>query len=153
MERTFVIIKPSAVNRQLIGEVISRFEKKGLKLAAMKMAQLSDAILHDHYNHLVDKPFFPRLKAAMQATPVILCCWEGVDCVNVVRAMCGVTNGRTADAGTIRGDLSMSMQENIVHSSDSLESAAVELKRFFIDTDYFSYERAVDKAIYANDEV
>lgn len=153
MERTFVIIKPNAVNRQLIGEVISRFERKGLRLVAIKMMQLSDEILHDHYNHLVDKPFFSRLKAAMQATPVIICCWEGVDCVNVVRVMCGVTNSRLADAGTIRGDLSMSMQENIVHSSDSLESAAVELNRFFKAEDYFNYKRIVDTAIYSSDEI
>jgi nucleoside-diphosphate kinase len=72
MERTFVIVKPSAVNRQLIGEVISRFERKGLRLVAMKMTQLSDEILHEHYNHLVNKPFFPKLKAAMQATPVVI---------------------------------------------------------------------------------
>jgi nucleoside-diphosphate kinase len=153
MEKTFVNIHPSAVNRQLIGEVISRFEKKGLRLAAMKMTQLSNDILAEHYSHLVDKPFFPRLRAAMQATPVILCCWEGVEAVNVVRVMCGVTNGRQADAGTIRGDLSMSMQENIVHSSDSLESAVVELNRFFNDADYFDYQRAVDAAIYSSDEI
>lgn len=153
MERTFVIVKPSAVNRQLIGEVISRFEKKGLRLVAMKMTQLSDEILHEHYNHLVNKPFFPKLKAAMQATPVVICCWEGVDCVNVVRTMCGTTNSRMADAGTIRGDLSMSMQENIVHSSDSLENAAVELKRFFKAEDYFNYTRTIDTAIYSSDEI
>ncbi len=153
MERTFVIIKPSAVNRQLIGEVISRFEKKGLRLAAMKMSQLSDEILEKHYSHIVDKPFFPSLRAAMQATPVVLCCWEGVEAVNVVRVMCGVTNGRQADAGTIRGDFSMSMQENIVHSSDSLESAEVELNRFFQDNDYYDYQRIADNAIYSNDEI
>jgi len=153
MERTFIIIKPSAVNRQLIGEVISRFEKKGLRLAAIKMIKLSDQILHEHYNHLVDKPFFPILKSAMQATPVVICCWEGLDCVNVVRVMCGSTNSRKADAGTIRGDLSMSMQENIVHSSDSLESAVVELNRFFKPEDYFEYTRLVDNAIYSNDEI
>lgn len=153
MERTFVIIKPSAVNRQLIGEVITRFERKGLRLAAMKMTRLSDEILHDHYNHLVDKPFFPKLKASMQETPVLICCWEGVDCVNVVRVMCGVTNSRNADAGTIRGDFSMSMQQNIVHSSDSLESAAIELTRFFKSEDYFDYTRVCDAAIYASDEI
>ena len=153
MERTFVIVKPSAVNRQLIGEVISRFERKGLRLAAMKMTKLSDEILAEHYSHLVDKPFFPKLRASMQETPVVICCWEGVDAVNVVRVMCGVTNSRNADAGTIIGDLSMSMQQNIVHSSDSLENAKIELNRFFKSEDYFTYTRIVDAAIYASDEI
>lgn len=153
MERTFVIIKPSAVHRQLIGEVISRFEKKGLRLAAMKMAQLTDEILNKHYSHLIDKPFFPDLKSAMQSSPVILCCWEGYDAINTVRKLCGLTNSREAEPGTIRGDLSMSTQKNIVHSSDSLETAANELNRFFTPDDYFQYSRIIDDAIYSADGI
>jgi nucleoside-diphosphate kinase len=153
MERTLVIIKPSAVQRQLIGEIISRFERKGLRLSALKMMQLSDEILKEHYAHLAEKPFYNRIKTSMQSTPVVVCCWEGLDCVKVVREMTGVTNGRLADMGTIRGDFSMSIQENIVHSSDSPENAVIELKRFFKTEEFFDYIRPIDSAIYANDEV
>ena len=132
MERTLVILKPSAVQRGLIGEVITRFERKGLKLVAIKMIQLTDEILAEHYAHLIDRPFFPRIVAAMKASPVIVCCWEGIDCVQVVRSMTGATNGRNAVAGTIRGDYSVSGQENIVHTSDSVENAKIELNRFLI---------------------
>ncbi len=153
MERTLVIIKPSAVHRQLIGEVISRFERKGLRLVGMKMIQLSDEILKEHYAHLADKPFYNRIRESMQSTPVVVCCWEGKDCVQVVRVMSGVTNGRMADAGTIRGDFSMSVQENIVHSSDSPESADIELKRFFSSNELFDYKRPIDTAMYSSDEM
>lgn len=152
-ERTLVIIKPSAVHRQLIGEVISRFEKKGLRLVAMKMMKLSDEILEEHYSHLVDKPFYSRIKQSMQTTPVVVCCWEGLDCVRVVRVMSGITNSRMADAGTIRGDYSMSVQENIVHSSDTAENAAIEIHRFFNENEYFDYIRPIDTAMYSADEM
>lgn len=153
MERTFVIIKPSAVHRQLIGEVISRFEIKGLRLVGMKMIKLSDEILEAHYAHLVEKPFYQRIKKSMQTTPVIVCCWEGLDCVRVVRVMSGVTNGRMAEAGTIRGDFSMSVQENIVHSSDTPENAAIEIRRFFNPEELFEYTRPIDTAMYSSDEM
>ena len=153
MERTLVIIKPSAVHRQLIGEVISRFERKGLRLVAMKMIELSDEVLAEHYSHLADKPFYNRIKLSMQTTPVVVCCWEGLDAVRVVRVMSGVTNGRVADAGSIRGDYSMSIQENIVHSSDSPESADIELERFFVASELFEYRRPIDSAMYSSDEL
>jgi len=111
MEQTLVIIKPGALQRELVGDIINRFERKGLKLAGLKMIQLDDAILAEHYSHLTDKPFFPRIKESMKASPVIVCCWEGLDCVQVVRNMTGVTNSRNATPGTIRGDFGMSMQE------------------------------------------
>ena len=152
MERTLVILKPSAVQRGLIGEVITRFERKGLKLVAIKMIQLTDEILAEHYAHLIDRPFFPRIVAAMKASPVIVCCWEGVDCVQVVRSMTGATNGRNAVAGTIRGDYSVSGQENIVHTSDSVENAKIELNRFFVESDFFDYELPTLDFIYASDE-
>ncbi|MBO5975386.1 MAG: nucleoside-diphosphate kinase [Paludibacteraceae bacterium] len=152
MERTLVILKPSAVQRGLIGEVITRFERKGLKLVAIKMIQLTDEILAEHYAHLIDRPFFPRIVAAMKASPVIVCCWEGIDCVQVVRSMTGATNGRNAVAGTIRGDYSVSGQENIVHTSDSVENAKIELNRFFVESDFFDYELPTLNFIYASDE-
>lgn len=136
----------------MAGEIITRFERKGLIIAGMKMIQLDDDILAVHYSHLVDRPFFPRLKASMKATPVVVMCVRGVDAVRVVRAMTGVTNGRNADPGTIRGDYSMSGQENIVHASDSVENGKIELARFFSPEEIFDYTPAGVGYIYASDE-
>lgn len=99
MERTLVLLKPSAVQRALIGEVISRFEKKGLRIVGMKMLQLTDELLAQHYSHLVDKPFFPALRDSMKKTPVVAMCLEGVDVIEVVRFITGYTNGRKAVPG------------------------------------------------------
>ena len=98
MEKTLVLLKPSCVQRQLIGEIVNRFERRGLRVAGMKMMQLSDEILREHYAHLVDKPFFPSLAASMQASPVVALALEGVDAVQVVRTMTGATNGRDSGA-------------------------------------------------------
>lgn len=152
MERTFVILKPCVIQRGIAGEIISRFEKKGLKLVAMKMARLDDELLSAHYSHLKERPFFPWILDSMKAAPVILCCWEGYDAVQVVRTMAGATKGSRAVPGTIRGDYSLSAQENIVHTSDSLENAAVELERFFSPEDYFDYDSVLDPFKYAPDE-
>ena len=118
MEKTLVILKPSAMGRGIAGEVITRFTNKGLILAGMKMIQLTDAILDEHYAHLIERPFFNRIKTSMKAQPVIVMCLAGIDAVQVVRTMTGVTNGRNAAPGTIRGDFSMSGQENIIHTSE-----------------------------------
>lgn len=152
MEKTLVILKPCTIQRGQIGEIISRFERKGLQLAGLKMIWLTDNILSEHYAHLKEKPFFQRIKDAMSVCPVIVCCWEGVDAIQVVRQLTGATNGRNAQPGTIRGDFSMSVQENIVHASDSPETAAIELKRFFNDDELFNYKTNNLLAIYANDE-
>lgn len=153
MEKTLVILKPSCVQRSLIGEVISRFEKKGLRLAGMKMVQLNEAILNEHYAHLKDKPFFQSVKDSMQVCPVIVQCWEGVDAAKVVRSVIGVTNGRDAAPGTIRGDFSVSTQENIVHASDSADSAKIELTRFFKEEEIFDYKLSVFANLYAGNEI
>ena len=121
-----MILKPSAIQRRLVGEIIKRFEQKGLQLAGMKMMKLDDKILDIHYAHLKDKSFFAEIKNSMKSCPVIVQCWEGIDSAKVVRNMIGSTNGREAFPGTIRGDFSMSVQENIVHASDSAESAISE---------------------------
>ncbi len=152
MERTLLIIKPGALQRGIAGEIITRFEKRGLKLVAMKMARLDDKILSVHYAHLLDKPFYPWLRDSMKAAPVLLCCWEGYDAVQVVRSMAGATKASKAVPGTIRGDYSVSAQENVVHTSDSLENAAIELSRFFNPEDYFDYESPLDPYKYAPDE-
>jgi nucleoside-diphosphate kinase len=152
MEKTLVLLKPSCVQRQLIGEVVNRFERRGLRIAGMKMMQLSDDILREHYAHLANKPFFPTLAASMQASPVIALALEGIDAVQVVRAMTGATNGRAAAPGTIRGDYSMSNQQNIVHASDSPENALIELARFFRPEEIFEYESGAKAYIYGADE-
>lgn len=152
MEKTLVILKPSAVQRQLVGEVTARFERKGLRLCGMKMMQLTDEILNKHYSHLASKPFFQRIKDSMMAAPVVCCCYEGVDAVETVRSMTGSTNGRKAAPGTIRGDYGMSFQENIIHTSDSPENAIVEIYRFFKPEEIFDYKLASMQFLYANDE-
>lgn len=153
MEQTLVIIKPSGVDRRLCGKIINRFEEKGLVIAGMKMMQLDEQILREHYAHLVDKPFFPSLVKSMMATPVIVMCLAGVDAVEVVRSMTGVTNGRKAAPGTIRGDYSMSGQQNIVHASDTPDNAEIELQRFFRHGEIFDYAYANLDAIYSSDEL
>ena len=152
MEKTLILLKPSAIQRGHIGHIISRFENKGLRIAGLKMMQLTDEIIDEHYAHLLDKRFFPRIKASMMATPVIAGCIEGLDAVAVVRTLTGVTNGRNAAPGTIRGDFSMSVQENVIHASDSIESAKTEINRFFKAEELFEYKLASFPFIYSTDE-
>ncbi len=152
METTLVLLKPSCVQRQLIGEIVNRFERRGLRIAGMKMMQLDDKILSEHYSHLVGRPFFPSLAASMKASPVVAMALSGVEAVAVVRGMTGFTNGRKADPGTIRGDYAMSNQQNIVHASDSPENAKIELARFFRPEEIFDYKHALQAYLYAPDE-
>lgn len=152
MERTLVLIKPDAMQRDLVGELIQRFERKGLKLVGIKMMALADDLLDEHYSHLVGRDFFSEIKTFMRSTPIIACCWEGVDCVNTVRAMCGITKAREAAPGTIRGDLAMSVQANLVHASDSLETADIEVARFFDADELFEYEDVLNPFIYSSRE-
>lgn len=153
MEQTLVILKPSAVERRLIGQIISRIENRGLIITGMKMMQLDEAILREHYAHLVDKPFFPSIVESMTASPVIVMCLKGVDVVSVFRTMTGVTNGRNAAPGTLRGDFCMSGQANIVHASDSPENALIEIKRFFKDGEIFDYTPSNIKFFYGDNEL
>jgi nucleoside-diphosphate kinase len=147
-----VLIKPDAFQRDLIGEIIKRLEIKGLKLVGIKMMQLGDDLLNEHYSHLQQLPFFPEIKAFMRKTPIIACCWEGVEAVETVRLLCGVTKARTAAPGTIRGDLAMSIQTNLVHASDSLETANVEIPRFFKPEEIFEYEDITAPYLYSSGE-
>lgn len=150
MEHTLAILKPSAVERCLVGEIISRIQNKGLVIAGMKMMQLDEKILREHYAHLADKPFFPSIVKSMTATPVIVMCLKGVEAVRVFREMTGVTNGRNAAPGTLRGDLCMSGQANIVHASDSPENGRIEVARFFKPEEIFDWMPA-DKDFYYGD--
>ena len=152
MERTLVLIKPDAVQRDLIGEIITKFERKGLKLVGIKMMALSDELLDEHYSHLKGRDFFAEIKTFIHSTPVIACCLEGVDCVDTVRLLCGITKAREAAPGTIRGELAMSVQANLVHASDSLETAGVEIPRFFKPEELFAYEDALNPFIYSSRE-
>jgi nucleoside-diphosphate kinase len=152
MERTLVIFKPDALNRALVGEILHIFERKGLKIVGMKMTHLSDDLLDEHYSHLKNKPFFPRIKKFMKSAPSILCVLEGNNAVTVVRSVCGVTRGYEAAPGTIRGDYSLSGQCNVVHASDSLVAADIEIARFFKDEELFDYEKIDFNFIYAEDE-
>ena len=153
MEQTFIILKPSTITRGLVGDVLMRFQRKGLRIAGMKMMQLDEAILREHYAHLADRDFFPDLLRSMMATPVIVAVLWGKDAVAVVRAMTGSTNCRKAAPGTIRGDFGMSGQENIIHTSDSRENAEIEIKRFFKPEEIFDYTLLTLPATYAPDEL
>ncbi len=151
-EQTLVLLKPDALQRNLLGEIIHRFEVRGLKIVGMKMIHLSDAQLDEHYAHIKDKPFFPGNKAFMSSYPVVGMVLSGVKAVNVVRTMLGPTKGYEAMPGTIRGDFSLSTQANIAHASDSLETAKAEVARFFKKDEIFSYKKLDSDLIYSDDE-
>jgi len=146
-QQTLVLLKPDALQRDLLGDIISRFEKKGLKIAGLKLFQLSDEQLNVHYSHLSDKGFFGDLKKFMMHTPVVGMVLEGVEAVTEVRKIVGSTNPREADAGTIRCDFSMTVSSNLVHASDSEENAKAEVERFFKQDEIFSYKKITDEYI------
>ncbi|HVM40523.1 MAG TPA: nucleoside-diphosphate kinase [Acidimicrobiia bacterium] len=131
MERTLVLCKPDAVERGLVGEIISRFERKQLRIVAMRMLTVDEALARRHYAEHVEKPFFPELLAFITRSPIVALAVEGTEAVSVVRGLMGATNPREAAPGTIRGDLTIEVTENLVHGSDSPESAARELDIFF----------------------
>lgn len=151
-EKTLVLVKPDAIQRGLIGEVMKRFEKKGLKVIGMKMMSLDEAVLREHYAHIADKPFFPGVSRFMQSSPVIAICLEGLEVVQAVRILCGITKAREAEAGSIRGDLAMSVACNVVHASDSVETAKAEVKRFFNPDELFDYNKTEFVNVYTEDE-
>jgi|SRR5579863_272162 len=152
MERTLVLLKPDAIQRDLVGEIISRLERKGLKLVGMKMMSLASDLLDEHYSHLVGRSFYPSIRSFMQRTPVIACCWEGLDAVNTVRLLTGITKAREAAPGSIRGEFAMSVQTNLIHCSDSLETAQAEVTRFFKAEELFEYEDILETFLYSSDE-
>ena len=131
MERTYIMLKPDALKRKLAGEIISRIEKKGFNITDMKMINLNEEILKEHYAHLVEKPFFPELVEYMTSGPVLAMIVEGDDIVQGMRRIMGATKWLEADPGTIRGDFANSTTENLIHGSDSVENAEIEIKRFF----------------------
>ena len=138
-ETTLILFKPDCVQKNLSGDVLGRFQDKGLTIRGIKMMTLSDELLKEHYSHVADKPFFPEIVAFMQSAPVIALALEGENAISVVRDLLGPTNSEEAPAGTIRGDLGENMMVNVCHASDGPETAAAELKRFFGEGEVFSY--------------
>ena len=150
-ERSLIIIKPDAIQRSIVGELITRFERKGLKIIGMKMMHLSDVVVEDHYAHIKDKPFFPRIKKFMTSAPVVVMVVAGMKAIDSIRIIVGPTKSYEAAAGTMRGDYALSMQSNVVHSSDSKESAEAEIARFFNDGEIVSYDKVDSMFIFSDD--
>jgi nucleoside-diphosphate kinase len=152
-QRTAVLVKPDGLQRGLIGEIVSRFERKGLKLAGIKMILLTDDMLDRWYAEHKEKGFFNELKMFMGSLPIIAMAWEGIDAVPVVRKLVGTTLGREAEAGSIRGDFGMSQQFNLIHASSSTEDAKREVEIVFDEDELFDYKWAREELIYAQEEI
>ena len=134
-ETTLILCKPDCVTKNLVGSVLSRFEAAGFRLRGVKMMNLDESVLKEHYSHIADRPFFPEIVAFMQSSPVVAVAVEGENVISRVRELLGPTDSRVAEKGTIRGDLGVDQMVNVCHASDSPEAAAAELKRFFLDGD------------------
>ena len=144
MEQTLVLVKPDGVQRGLVGEIVGRLERRGLKLVAMKLMQVDEALAHRHYGEHVDRPFFAGLVSFITSGPVVAMAWEANNAVEIVRGTMGVTNPANATPGTIRGDLGVDIGRNLIHGSDSPESAVRELGLFFGPEEILSYSRSND---------
>ena len=151
-QQSVVLVKPDALQRGLLGEIIHRFERKGMKLIGLKMMRLTDEILDQWYSHHQDKDFFANLKEFMKSSPVVAMLWEGIDAIPVVRKIVGATSGRDAEAGSIRGDFSISRQLNLIHASDGEATAAKERKLIFEDSEIIDWQSAEECLIYSKEE-
>ena len=147
MQKTLVLLKPDAVERGLVGEVMSRLERKGLRFAAIKLMRVTEELAHRHYGEHVGKPFFEGLVGFITSSPIVAMVLEGENAVTVVRGVMGATNPQDAAPGTVRGDLAMTVGPNLVHGSDSDESAAREIALFFSPEEVLDYERGIDSWI------
>lgn len=152
MEKTLILIKPDAIQRQLVGTILKRFEDKGLKISGLKMMKVTEDMAKEHYKDLVDKPFFPSLSKFMTSHPIIAIAMEGVGAVSICRKMTGATFGMKADPGTIRGDYGISTSYNLIHSSEDKDAAQRELQIFFQENDFFSYDAAITKWIVTEED-
>ncbi|MBC1573542.1 nucleoside-diphosphate kinase [Listeria booriae] len=144
MEKTYLMVKPDGVQRGLIGEIVGRLEKKGLKLVGAKFMQIDEELAKQHYAEHVGKAFFPNLLAFITSGPVFAMVWEGDEAISLARHMMGKTNPLEAEQGTMRGDLAVHMNRNVIHGSDSPESAQREIGLFFKEEELISYEKAID---------
>ena len=152
MQRTLVLLKPDAVQRRLMGEIISRFENKGLCIVAMKMLRVTPDLAKQHYAEHVEKPFYPSLEGFITSAPIVALAVDGLQAITVVREMLGATSGLKASPGTIRGDFSSSQQMNLVHASDGPEAAARELDLYFDSNEFCDYEPTLTPFMRAADE-
>jgi nucleoside-diphosphate kinase len=148
MERSFLMVKPDGVARGLVGEVISRVERRGLKIVAMKMLRIERELAEQHYGEHRDKPFFSSLISYITSGPVVAMVVEGKDAIKVLRTMIGATNPTEAAPGTIRGDFALEVGRNVVHASDSPASAEREISLFFDESEIMSYSRAGEEWVY-----
>ena len=148
MEKTFLMVKPDAVQRQLIGEIVSRFEKKGFQLVGAKLMQMSSELAEKHYAEHIGKPFFEDLTNFITSGPVFAMVWQWDNVVNTARKMMGKTNPSESDPGTIRGDFGVVTNRNIIHGSDSLESAEREINLFFNESELIDYTKLMNQWIY-----
>lgn len=147
MQRTLVLVKPDAVQRGLAGEVISRLERKGLKLVGVKMMRVDESLARRHYEAHVERPFFPSLLAFITSSPIVALAVEGPNAIDITRGVMGATNPLEATPGSIRGDMALSVGPNLIHGSDSEEAAARELALFFGDDELLDYTRDMDRWI------
>jgi nucleoside-diphosphate kinase len=152
MEKSLILVKPDGLQRGLVGEIISRFERKGLKIIGLKMMNLEDAMLEEHYAHLTDKPFFGDIKDFMKSSPVVAIALEGgKGAVSSIRTLVGPTKAFEAPAGTIRGDFGLSGSNNIVHASDSVDNGYKEVDTFFGSEELFDYTKSDFEHIYGRE--
>jgi len=149
VERTLFLIKPDAVERGLIGEIVARFERRGFRIRGMKLMRVTEQQAAEHYVEHVGKPFYPELVEFITSGPVVAMAIEGLGAVATVRSMMGATNPLDSAPGTIRGDYALETAQNIVHASDGPEAATVELALWFADAELFDYERDVDRWVLA----
>ncbi len=152
LERTFVLLKPDAVARKLTGEILGRFERKGLKTVALKLLRVTPELAKQHYAEHVSKSFYPMLEEFITSGPVVALVLEGPGAIGVVRTLLGPTNGRDAAPGTIRGDLGLSRQMNMVHGSDGPEAAMREIAIYFKPEEVISHSTSLDPWTCAGDE-
>ena len=152
LERSLVLLKPDCVERRLMGQIIARFEAKGLNIVAMKMLRVTPELSKQHYAEHVSKPFYPSLEQFITSAPIVALAVEGLDVIRVIREMLGATNGLKAAPGTIRGDFSSSRQMNLVHASDSSESAQRELALYFRADEFCGHDLLITPALRAGDE-
>ena len=147
-----VLVKPDGLQRGLIGEIMSRFEKKGLKLKGIKMVSMTRELLEQWYEQYKDETFFDDITEYMSWTPIVAMVWEGYSAIKVVRRIVGTRKGYEAEAGSIRGDLGMSGGNNLIHASDAIKTAQKELEILFKKDEVFEYETVVESLIYSADE-
>ncbi|KAG7504823.1 nucleoside diphosphate kinase 3 isoform X2 [Solea senegalensis] len=147
-ERTFIAIKPDGVQRRLVGQIVQRFEKKGFKLVGMKLIQATEGLLKEHYTELRSKPFFSGLISYMSSGPVVAMVWQGLDVVKMARKMLGETNPADSLPGTIRGDYCVEVGRNVIHGSDSVESAQREISLWFRENELQCWEDTHSHWIY-----